>query len=86
MKKSLLTSIIAILISQHSFASYVPGVQYFYQYSNSINPGGSCQNTSVAMCIKFYGGTAETPDAISGIFGTSQAQTVNGLQTNLWRL
>ena len=81
MKKNLLTLFSALLISQFSFASYVPGVPYFYQYSNSINPGGSCQNTSVAMCIKFYGGTSETPDAISGYFGTSQAQTVSGLET-----
>lgn len=58
----------------------VSGVPYFYQYNNSINPGGSCQNTSIAMVIKFYGGTTETPDAISGLFGTSQAQSPAGLQ------
>lgn len=58
----------------------VSGVPYFYQYNNSINPGGSCQNTSVAMVIKFYGGTSETPDAISGINGTSLAQSPAGLQ------
>jgi hypothetical protein len=60
--------------------SYVPGVPYFYQYNNNINPGGSCQNTSIAMVIKFYGGASETPDAISGIYGTSQAQSPGGLK------
>ena len=58
----------------------VSGVPYFYQYNNSINPGGSCQNTSIAMVIKFYGGSTETPDAISGLYGTSQAQSPAGLQ------
>ena len=81
MKKNLLTLFSTLLISQISFASYVPGVPYFYQYNNSINPGGSCQNTSIAMCIKFFGGTAETPDAVSAYYGTSQAQTVSGLET-----
>ncbi|MBC7694160.1 MAG: C39 family peptidase [Burkholderiales bacterium] len=68
------------VLSLTSQTGSVPGVPYFYQYNNSINPGGSCQNTSIAMVIKFYGGTAETPDAISGVFGTSQAQTPSGLK------
>lgn len=63
------------------FASYVPGVPYFYQYNNTNNPGGSCQNTSLAMCIKYFGGTAEYPDAVSNVYGTTQAQSVSGLQT-----
>jgi len=60
--------------------SWVPGVPYFYQYNNTINPGGSCQNTSIAMVIKFYGGVSETPDAISSYYGTSQAQSPAGLK------
>ncbi len=68
------------VLSLSSQTGWVPGVPYFYQYNNSINPGGSCQNTSIAMVIKFYGGTAETPDAIGSIYGTSQAQTTYGLK------
>jgi uncharacterized protein YvpB len=60
--------------------SYVTGVPYFYQYDNGINPGGSCQNTSMAMVLRFYGADDETPDAISEQYGTSQAQTVSGFQ------
>lgn len=59
----------------------VTGVPYFYQYSNSINPGGSCQNTSIAMILKFNGFSGLTPDQISNQYGTSQAQTVSGFNT-----
>jgi hypothetical protein len=52
---------------------------YFYQYNNAINPGGSCQNTSIAMILKHYGAPAsETPDEISSFWGTKKAQTVAG--------
>ncbi len=61
--------------------SYVSGVPYFYQYDNVINPGGSCQNTSMAMVLRFYGAPDETPDQISEQYGTSQAQSVSGFQT-----
>ncbi len=56
-------------------------VPYYYQYANSINPGGSCQNTSLAMILKHYGASSVTPDSISGTWGTSQAQTVSGFQS-----
>ncbi len=56
-------------------------VPYFYQYANSVNPGGSCQNTSMAMVLKHYGAGSVTPDSISGYWGTSQAQTVSGFQS-----
>jgi hypothetical protein len=72
-----LTLITACVFSQ---TGSVTGVPYFYQYNNSINPGGSCQNTSIAMVIKFYGGTAEIPDDISSVYGTSQAQTTSGFK------
>jgi hypothetical protein len=81
MKKNNLLILCFLLIHFFVEASYVPNVPYFYQYNNSINPGGSCQNTSIAMLIKFYGGTTEYPDAISSYYGTSQAQTVSGLET-----
>jgi uncharacterized protein YvpB len=68
----------------------VQGVPYFYQYSNAINPAGSCQNTSMAMVLRYYAmqeGKSDavisqiTPDYISSRYGTSQAQTVAGFQT-----
>ncbi len=67
------------------FAAYVTGVPYFYQYSNSYNPSGSCQNTSIAMILKYYAikqglsaANAITPDDISNYWGTDKAQTVAG--------
>lgn len=71
---------ILLFISINLWAQ-VPNVPYFYQYSNSINPGGSCQNTSMAMLLKYYGATGITPDIISNDYGTSQAQTVSGFNT-----
>lgn len=54
---------------------------YFYQYANSVNPDGSCQNTSIAMMLRAFGGPAtHTPDVISRAWGTSRAQTVAGFK------
>ncbi len=54
---------------------------YFYQYSNTVNPDGSCQNTSIAMMLRFFGGPAtHTPDVVSRQWGTSRAQTVAGFK------
>lgn len=53
-------------------------VPYYFQYNNSINPSGSCQNTSVAMLLTHYGCTT-TPDTISSAWGTSYAQSPAGL-------
>lgn len=53
-------------------------VPYYYQYNNAYNPGGSCQNTSVAMLLTHYG-CKTTPDTISAAWGTSYAQTPAGL-------
>jgi uncharacterized protein YvpB len=61
-------------------APYVQGVPYFYQYSNSYNPSGSCQNTSLAMALKYYGLSSITPDILSNAYGTDLAQSVSGLQ------
>ncbi len=61
--------------------TYIEGVPYFYQYANSIHPGGSCQNTSMAMVLRFYGAADETPDAISTHHGTQRAQTVAGWES-----
>jgi len=70
---------IFFLAAQSGFLfAQIPNVPYFYQYHNSINPGGSCQNTSMAMVLKYNGATNETPDAISTVHGTSLAQSVSG--------
>jgi uncharacterized protein YvpB len=57
--------------------SAVGKVPYFNQYDNGISPGGSCQNTSVAMVLGYYGVNV-SPDAISSRFGTQKAQTPGG--------
>ncbi len=62
-------------------AGYVEGMPYFHQFSNRINPSGSCQNTCVAMVLKYYGADDITPDKISAKWGTSIAQATGGLQT-----
>jgi hypothetical protein len=68
---------------------YVTGVPYFYQYSNSIAPAGSCQNTTIAMIMKYHAiregkpstvVNAITPDDISNYWGTVKAQTVPGYE------
>lgn len=59
-------------------STVVSGVPYFFQYNNSINPSGSCQNTSLAMLLSFYK-CAVTPDQISASWGTSYAQSPSGL-------
>lgn len=67
---------------------FVQNVPYFYQYNNSINPGGSCQNTTMAMVLKYYllkagnitAAGNMNPDYLSSFWGTSQAQTVSGYQ------
>ncbi|GAA4826935.1 S-layer homology domain-containing protein [Algivirga pacifica] len=63
-----------------SSAGYIEGVPYFYQLNNSVNPSGSCQNTGMAMVLRYYGANV-TPDEISNYYGTSQAQTVSGFET-----
>jgi uncharacterized protein YvpB len=55
-----------------------PDVPYFYQYSNSLSPGVSCQNTSVAMLLAWYGWTGD-PDVITSTWGTAYAQSPAGL-------
>jgi hypothetical protein len=54
---------------------------YFHQYSNRLNPSGSCQNTCVAIVLKYYGADDITPDKISAKWGTYVAQTTGGLES-----
>jgi hypothetical protein len=61
--------------------NYAQMPAYFYQYSNRINPAGSCQNTSIAMILRYFGAPpSHTPDEISNYWGTSKAQTVAGFK------
>lgn len=55
-----------------------PAVPYFYQYDNTLQPGTSCQNTSLAMVLAHYG-FAGKPDDITGTWGTQKAQSPAGL-------
>jgi hypothetical protein len=65
----------------------VKDMPYFYQYDNAQNPSGSCQNTCVAMVLKYFAqqegkpnASDITPDAISKAWGTSKAQSVAGME------
>lgn len=62
-------------------AGYIPDVPYFHQHSNRINPSGSCQNTCIAIVLKYYGADDITPDMISAKWGTYVAQTTGGLES-----
>ena len=54
------------------------GLPYFYQYSNSLYPGSSCQNTAIAMLLAKFGWSG-TPDTITNAWGKSHAQSPAGL-------
>ena len=68
--------------------TYIQNVPYFYQRDNELFKFQSCQNTSIAMILKYYGvkeGKAnavanETPDKITRIHGKDLAQSVSGFQ------
>jgi len=55
-----------------------PSVPYFYQYANNIHASASCQNTSIAMVLKWLGWSG-TPDTITSRFGKDLAQSPAGL-------
>ena len=54
------------------------GVPYFYQYDNTLYPGSSCQNTSVAMVLAHLGWSGR-PDDITREWGKNYAQSPDGL-------
>jgi len=60
---------------QFSNSSEVP---YFFQYSNSLYPGSSCQNTSVAMVLAYLGWRG-VPDDITSSWGKDYAQRPHNL-------
>jgi uncharacterized protein YvpB len=53
-------------------------VPYYYQYNNTLHPGASCQNTSVAMILNYLG-VQISPDSITREFGKETAKSVSGL-------
>lgn len=59
-------------------ADLIQNLPYFYQYHNAHYPGSSCQNTSVAMVLAYYGWNGK-PDTITAAFGKYKAQSPAGL-------
>ena len=53
-------------------------VPYFFQYSNRLYPGSSCQNTSVAMVLAYLGWNG-VPDDITSSWGKDYAQRPHNL-------
>ena len=51
---------------------------YFNQYDNRLNPGSSCQNTSIAMLLSKFGWWGR-PDDITREWGKDYAQSPSGL-------
>jgi hypothetical protein len=56
----------------------LPDVPYFYQVDNDLYPGSTCQNTSVAMLLAWFGWAGE-PDDITALWGKDHAQEPVGL-------
>jgi hypothetical protein len=50
---------------------------YFAQINNSLNPYGTCQNTCLAMVLRYYGWKG-VPDDITRVWGSKIAQTPEG--------
>ena len=71
---------LVLLLGGQAGAGYIPDMPYFHQYSNRLNPSGSCQNTCIAIVLKYYGADDITPDKISAKWGTFIAQTTGGLE------
>ena len=55
----------------------IKDVPYFYQYNNHCFPDSTCQNTSIAMLLKYYGWPGN-PDQITKKFGRRKAQNAKG--------
>lgn len=53
-------------------------IPYFWQYDNELHPSASCQNTSVAMVLK-YSGWEGVPDDITREWGKDFAQSPESL-------
>jgi len=53
-------------------------VPYFYQYDNLYYPNSTCQNTSIAMVLKYYNWSG-IPDHITSTYGKNYTQSPAGL-------
>ena len=53
-------------------------IPYLNQYDNQLSPSATCQNTSIAMVLRFYGWQG-TPDEITSEWGRHYAQSPTGL-------
>lgn len=53
-------------------------IAYYSQWDNSIHPGSTCQNTSIAMVLSQFGWWG-TPDSITQEWGKDYAQSPSGL-------
>ncbi|HEY3351627.1 MAG TPA: C39 family peptidase [Polyangia bacterium] len=53
-------------------------VPYFYQGNNALEPWSTCQNTSAAMVLAYYGWQG-VPDDLTAEFGKDLGQTPAGL-------
>lgn len=53
-------------------------IPYFWQYDNELHPSASCQNTSIAMVLK-YSGWEGIPDDITREWGKDFAQSPDNL-------
>ena len=56
----------------------IQNLPYFYQYLNALHPSSSCQNTSMAMVLAYYGWHGK-PDTVTAAFGKDKAQSPAGL-------
>lgn len=62
-------------------STLVKNVPYYYQYNNQNNPGGTCQITTMAMALSFYG-IKVTPDYLYNQFSYSSAKDPAGWAYN----
>ena len=53
-------------------------IPYLNQYDNQLSPSATCQNTSIAMVLKYYGWSGY-PDTITSEWGRHYAQSPVGL-------
>ena len=60
--------------------SMIRDIPYYNQYDNQNAPAATCQNTSIAMVLSFYG-DAIHPDVIFNRWGKDYAQSPSGLNT-----
>lgn len=82
------TYVVEVFAANVQEANIVKNMPYFYQYDNKENPSGTCQNTCLAMVLKYFAtleaktafAAAVTPDVLTATWGNKKAQTVTGLQ------